>query len=84
MRNPVLKLVRTSHRKRKLDNIILGVVSSSDYVQNWRTFTNTKKPSVTWTCYTRRELLIRYSNFLLIILLNNIVKRLLFEQRTLE
>ncbi len=41
MRNPVLKLVRTSHRKRKLDNIILGVVSSSDYVQNWRTLTNT-------------------------------------------
>ena len=41
MRNPVLKLVRTSHRKRKLDNIILGAVSSSDYVQNWRTLTNT-------------------------------------------
>lgn len=41
MRNPVLKLVRTSHRKRELDNIILGVVSSSDYVQNWRTLTNT-------------------------------------------
>lgn len=30
-------------------------------------------------CYTRRELLIRYSNFLLIILLNDIVKGLLFE-----
>lgn len=41
MRNPVLELVGTSHRKRELDNIILGVVSSSDYVQNWRTLTNT-------------------------------------------